>query len=209
MAANNGQMRADASIGQIFVQDTFTGTDATPLISHTGETGATWVTHSSFTTGSGYSIKSNVAITTSAGAASLNYASGIPPSADYEVRANFKILTAAFEAFGQGVAARVQPSPINSCIFFRYVTPGTFQCFQTSTGTSSQIGVSSTVALSAGVTYNIKLAVVGSTVTGSLNGNTVCSGTTSIVQAGRVGVRGVSASNTTGIGIDDLMGVSR
>jgi hypothetical protein len=192
--------------GTVFVRDTFTDSNGTALESHTGEVGATWTEHSSFTSG-GYSIDTNRAVTPSASNAAMYYASGTPPIADYDVDATLRVLTAAYNSIGQGVAARVDTSA-NTMIFFRYSSSG-WQLFQTTTGTSLQIGVSSSTTLSAGQDYPIRLSVVGTNVTGAVNGVTVCSGTTTVTTAGKVGLRGTSASSTTGIAIADVTATSR
>ena len=191
-----------------FVLDTFSDANATGLPDHlTGEIGATWVEHSSFST-TVWQIRDNRAVTNNALDTAMAYASGEPPTADYDVVANIRIVSANYTASGTGIAARVSESPVNSMVFFRYGTSG-FQCFQTSTGTSLQIGVSSAPTLTVGADYQMQLTVIGNTVTGYVNGISVCTGTTTVLSAGRVGVRGATASQTTGPHISDIQATER
>jgi hypothetical protein len=191
------------AFGATFVQDTFTDPNGTELSAHSGEIGASWVNHSSFTLET-YAIDLNRAITPTANIA-MAYASGVPAGADYDVSATFRVMTAAYNATGQGIAARVDPtSGVNTMIFFRYVATNGWQCFQTSNGTSTQIGSNSSQTLNVGQDYVVKLSVRGSTVTGYVDDVEKCTGTTTVLSAGRIGVRGTSASSTAGIAIADI-----
>lgn len=193
-----------ASGATTFVYDTFTGANGSTMTAtgHAGETGASWVAHSSFT--NTYSIQTNRAATSNAVSTAMSYASGTPSSADYDVDATFKVVSANYEAFGQGIAMRVSNTPVNTMIFGRYVVTSGWQAYQTVNGTSLQIGISSAATLTSGNSYAVKLSAVGTAVTLSVGGVTVVSGTTTITSAGKVGIRGVSATSNTGIHIDDI-----
>lgn len=208
IAINPGVLAISGGSGDnIFLYDTFVDPNGTTLASHTGETGATWVTHSSFTTTT-YQIRDNRAVTNNATATGMSYASGLPPNANYDIEAGMRVVSANYTAAGNGLAARVSTSPVNTMIFFRYSTSG-FQCFQTVAGTSLQIGTSSSTTLTVGNDYALKLSVTNDVVTGSVDGVTVCSGTTTVMDAGRAGVRGNTASTTTGVHISDITGTSQ
>lgn len=192
--------------GNVFVNDTFTAADGTALTSHTGEVGATWVQHSSYT--GTFSISSNRVVTNLA-TGNGAYASGIPPTADYYVEGTIHVLSANYDVPGMGVAARVNTTK-NSMVFLRYTSNGggEWQCEQLDDGTASQIGTPTTQTLTVGNDYAIKLTVLGSDTTGYVNGTEVCTGTTSVVAAGRVGIRGDTASSTTGPALADIKGTS-
>jgi len=66
-----------------FLNDTFTDTDATELSAHTGETGATWTKHGSYSPDA--DINSNALEGQSDTDPAVYYASGSPSSADYYV----------------------------------------------------------------------------------------------------------------------------
>lgn len=86
-----------------FVSDSFTDTSGTALSSHTGETGATWVKHASYST---TLVISNANRVRTDGTASTitYYASGTPASADYKVGMTLRQLTGAGHL---GVAGRI------------------------------------------------------------------------------------------------------
>lgn len=206
----NGSVIMQSSIvvsttsGIIFSSNSFTAADGTALTAYTGEIGGTWVQHSSFT--GVFSIDSNRVVTASAGNIAMAYASGIPPIADYDLYSSFHVLSTDFSV-GPGIASRVDTTN-NTMVFFRYLS-GAWDCFQTASGTSLRIGVSSTTALSNGGDYAVKLSVVGNVMTGLVNNVTVCTGTTTVLSSGRIGVRGNSPTNTSGVAIDNIWGISR
>ncbi len=193
--------------GTVFVNDTFTGVNGSSMAAggHVGELGATWVQHSSYTTT--YIIDTNRAVTATSVSSAMSYASGTPPSADYDVNANVRALSASY-AVGSGPVCRASDNPVNTMIFTRYNASG-YQVFQNTAGTSLQIGVSSATAISTGVDYPWKLSCVGTAVTLAVNGVTVVSGTTTVTQAGKVGIRGNSAATTTGTVISDISATAR
>jgi hypothetical protein len=88
-----------------FVSDTFTDTAGTNLTAHTGETGATWTEHASWTGGNLLISDANRA-RESAGAVVLAYASGSPATAEYDITAPMRRITALANA-NLGLAARI------------------------------------------------------------------------------------------------------
>lgn len=197
-----------ALAGQRFVTDTFTDSNDVQInaAGHVGETGASWVNHSSYT--NVHKINSNRAVTGSAASAAMSYASGVPPYADYDVDATVRVLSQNFNSTGNGIVCRSTVEPENTMIFARYSSSG-YQVFQNTAGTSLQIGTSSSTAVTTGQDYAWKLSCIGTSVTLSIDGTTVVSGTTTVTAAGRVGIRGVSASSTTGIAIADISATTR
>jgi hypothetical protein len=192
--------------GTVFVNDTFTDTNGTLLTSHTGETGATWTSHPSYSSGAGFQqIQTNRVVTSAAGPSAAAYASGVPPVADYDVNANVRALTNNFTNT-LGITARMDTSS-NTMVTFRYLTDN-WSLIDIVGGTPTVIQ-SSTTALSTGADHSVQLSVVGNTATGSVDGIILCTGSTAISASGRVGIRGNSASTTAGIAVVDIQGVSR
>lgn len=76
-----------------FVTDTFTDANNTALTSHTGELGATWTAHVSRPTVPQISDANRLRGTAGAGSACLDYASGVPASADYDVEIDAVCIT--------------------------------------------------------------------------------------------------------------------
>ena len=72
----------------VFVRDTFTDTDGTLLESHTGELGATWTLHPSFSAGNAEIQGNKVHLLDPVPA---YYASGVPPSAEYTLYCEFSL----------------------------------------------------------------------------------------------------------------------
>ncbi len=73
-----------------FVNDTFTDTTGTNITSHTGETGATWANGSVAPTGVVITASGRVRCGTVTG---YVYASGSPASAEYDVQADFVVVS--------------------------------------------------------------------------------------------------------------------
>ncbi|HYY97056.1 MAG TPA: hypothetical protein VE642_00610, partial [Pyrinomonadaceae bacterium] len=99
-----GVMVTAPAAGMAFVNDSFTGASGTYLSSHTGETGASWTQHPSYSSNRIYLSNANRAY---GDASSLYYASGTPATADYDVQAELTMVSADCTA---GVAGRVSTS---------------------------------------------------------------------------------------------------
>ena len=80
-----------------FLSDTFTDTNTTLLQDHTGETGATWAKNGG-TASAVFTIYNNRIYC--GNATTWYYASGTPASADYEVTATIRIVSAANNTVG-------------------------------------------------------------------------------------------------------------
>lgn len=191
--------------GQVFLSDQFVAANGTVNTTRTADIGLGWVEHSSFTAGE-FSIQSNRAVTSSAANAAMNYNLAVPPIADYDVQATLRVLSANY-TYSQGIVGRVSTSA-NTMILGRYMT-NAWQCYQNVNGTATQIGVSSTTALISGADYIVKLTMDGTDVSLSVDGVEVVSGTTTVTAKGYAGIRGNSASTTTGLAIADIQGISR
>ncbi len=175
-----------------FVYDSFSAADGTFLTSRSGETGATWTSD-----GGAFTIHNGRIYGTALG---FLYASGIPPTADYKVEAEFTRLTSIT---GNAIAVRVQPGFDTG--YFLYFHIGAFRLFKRVNGVETSLGT---------VTYSYTdlpavatLAVTGSKIEVFINGAIVRTVTdTSITATGRVGLRSNAISTTTGHHLDNVRG---
>jgi len=130
-----------------------------------------------------------------------------PSSADYSVSCDLYVASTLSNR--AGVSARQAPSA-NTRYFARYsrVTAGV-ELFKTVSGTSTQLGSTSSQTASAGNTYRLELIVNGTTIEAYWDGggSPVVSQTDSaITDAGHPGIvflNAANAGNTTGIHIDN------
>jgi len=92
----------------VFVYDTFTDTNSTSLLSHTGETGATWTYIFGAVPGTHPTINNNKLQHTPGSIFNVYAASGTPPSADYSVEADIVYVnTNNYGSIEAGVCARL------------------------------------------------------------------------------------------------------
>lgn len=185
-----------------FVNDTFTGTDSTNITAHTGETGATWAKGSSAV--GGWLITSNrVRCGSATNPYVVDFASGVPSSADYDV-------SAIFHYFGSvaftGICGRLQNPSVGIGTFDCYmaaITTGTFQ-IRKHTGAPNVVSNPGTVlgsyapGLTVGNDYTVKLQMRGSIISLWVDGTKRIEATdTTISAAGRVGVAAFGQSGAT------------
>jgi hypothetical protein len=90
-----------------FVNDTFSGATGGALSAHTGEVGATWTNHPSFSTADPVITAQNRV--RGPAAAALVYASGVPATADYDVQADV-VARSAGSGSDCGVTGRTNTS---------------------------------------------------------------------------------------------------
>lgn len=192
----NGDMFGDlaqtgtASASVDFVFDTFTDTNDTVLSSHTGETGATWTLHTSYT--ATIIIRSNNAHKDGSASSSAYYASGTPPGTDYTVKGALVDLTNDNRssaicgwidtATNTMVGARRQNS--TAMEFFKLIN-GTFTSIDTEAVTYTQDQVRELKITRSGTTFEWFLDDV------SLGQHTISD--TELSGAGKVGVRQTGA----------------
>lgn len=192
--------------GAAVVYDTFTDTSALLLSSHTGEAGATWTKHSSY---SGNSYISN-ANRMSGGGDSLYYASGVPATADYDVQADFCGM--AQNASTPGIVGRLSTSGDNAYrVVFDVPNTGMYLLQKVNAGVVTQLQAIGPWQwggnFADGSTHNIKLQMRGSSLKVFIDGVERMSVTdSSITAAGRAGVytRSYSMTDTWGIHIDNF-----
>lgn len=177
----------------IFMEDSFTDTDAVLLSAHTGES-ASWVRHSSYTTATA-SIATN-RIKADSGVTYCYYVTTntVSTTADYYVTA--LVFTKSVTTQGAGPCIRVSTSA-NTMYFTRYrQSSGTWELWKLVAGTSTQLG-SYTVGQLANQTWTIRLGAIGTTITVDVDGvNQISVTDSSITAAGRAGVRGIDQSSS-------------
>lgn len=171
-----------------FVSASFTGAAGTNLTDYTGEVGATWTKHPSFSTNAILSNENRARVGGSG--TTIYYASGLPSSADYEVHAVVHIKSATVA--NTGVVGRLDTSA-NTYYATRILIVGSelaVQLLKTVGGTETIFGDGGGIGTATGVDHNLTLDLNGTTVRALLAGVEQISVTdSSISNAGRVGVR--------------------
>lgn len=163
------------------VQDSFTDTDGTDLAGHTGEVGASWTIHPQ--DNAGHTTITDNKIRAAGENFTTYFASGVPPSADYEVSASF--VGDAGGGSEVGIWARLSPTDLSGYCFVREFSVNTLSVVNQ--GTFTALGSDNTHLGNETLT----LKVSGDTIS-VLDGNgdvliTATDG--SFTDAGRVGVR--------------------
>lgn len=189
-----------------FVYDTFTGTSNTILSSHVGEVGATWVLSVANASGDLRISNANRCRANVAGAAaSLFYASGVSRTADYSVTSAMYTVSTPVSGFA-GVAGRVVIAS-GDCYFAIYnFGTGNWELWKSISGTGTQLGSGFSQSLSVGVSYTLRLAMFGATISLLVDGVSRVSVTDSALSAvGRVGAIGYGAwSDSIGLHNSDI-----
>lgn len=120
-----------------FLYDSFTGADATALVSHTGEIGATWTEHPDATWVSGAAqLFGNRARASTAPTA--HYVSGTPATADYKVEALFKCITLAGRTY---IGARMHATQRTGYFFGYHAGNTEWQLLKFVNGASSTMAI--------------------------------------------------------------------
>lgn len=176
-----------------FLNDTFTDTDGTLLSAHTGETGATWTKHGSFT--DTWLITTNRANKDSGVGSSVYYASGTPSSTTYTVECTLVDISNVNRACG--CCGRIDTAADNM-VCARRQNSTTLQVLTIIGGTAGSLDTEP-ITFSAGQSITLTLVFTGSTVEWKKDGVSLGSGldlttfNATFSGAGRVGVR---ASNS-------------
>lgn len=204
-ASNSVTPTAPPAGGAAFVTDTFTGTDGTAITAHTGETGATWTKHPSFT-GTPELVSNRLRYASST--SGLVLASGTPADINYTVEADV-YFPAVPTTQNIGVSARVDPT-VNTQYTVRYIASGDLFRFDRITGGTTLTLGSVVAGAAAGATRHIKLrpAATGGGMTASVDGVDITittADTVPLTSPGRVGVFGNNTSSaTTGVLLDNF-----
>lgn len=171
----------------VFALDTFEDDDLRDINKHLGEYNALWTAQTGYSIGNFPRISGGRLFGRSAN--NVMRASGAPPTADYEVEANFQCITSV--ANDQvSVCARMEDAA-NSFYFLRYAQGQGWQLFKTIAGTSTAMGAVVVDAFNTpGAVRNARLRVQGATVSGYVDGVLVSSVTdTAITAKGAAGIR--------------------
>ncbi|MGZ4588521.1 MAG: LamG-like jellyroll fold domain-containing protein, partial [Mycobacteriaceae bacterium] len=194
--------------------DSFTGTAAATLQTHTGEIGATWTKHPISTpdaviTTSGR-IRRNGAASSTSGA--VYYSSATPTTANYTVNADVYVASVLTGDL-TGVVGRLDPAN-SSGTFYAAVydqSTGSWTLYSVVNSSKVSLGSSAQQTLTAGTTYRLALDMTSSTIRLLVNGVQQVSVTnTAITAAGRSGVAmgfgatSTTATDTTGMHLDNF-----
>ena len=179
-----------------FVNDTFSGEASNVALSaHTGETGATWTTHPSYTDDLQVSSSSSNVAQAATGSSAAYYTSGVPATNEYDVQADFAFPTSLTSAANLGISGRMSTS-VDEHYHARYNHgAGDWQLYRVQSGFN--LLNSYTQSLSTATTYTCKLEIRTATKKWYVNGVERISHTNNgITNTGRAGTRW--AFNATG-----------
>lgn len=188
-----------------FVSDTMTDTDGTALASHTGETGASWTKHGSYSTGSS-TITSNRVRGNGDNTYCVHYASGVPASADYSVAADIhKVAASATGQDGPGPEGRRSTSA-DTCYLLQHFEPDdTWYLFKIVAGVVTTLGTYAS-AIGVGVSVNGKLDMVGTAIKAIIaTVERISVADSAISAAGRAAVRTRSSGAAAGYHVDNVV----
>lgn len=189
----------------VFATETFDGVEDTELSAHN----AAW--SKAFGVTQNCQIANNrLRGTVAAATGSHGYVhSGTPASADYSVSADIVMVSAVGNEVG--VIGRCAADASTMYHARHTGSTGTIQLFKFVAGTSTQLGTGITHALTAGTSVNLRLEMIGSTISVYRDGNAtpIISVTdTAIAAAGKAGVRlrcVATPSDTAGLHIDNFV----
>lgn len=193
----------------IFVKDSFTGASGTAITSHVGETGAVWksqVPNNGNSPGSVVLDGAGGLRGNSLARESLYFASGIPPTAEYDLEADF-VAKSIIPGQYVGLMGRIAST---TATFYDIVTDGsTWYLQQFVNGTGTGLGTCG-APLAAGQTAHVKLSLRNAAISATVNGTACASSPSPIIAgAGQVGVAfyqtGVQSTTTTGIHVDNVV----
>jgi hypothetical protein len=188
-----------------FAADNFTGTAGTTLTSHTGGVATTWATPA----GTDSILSDANRLRRTATGWALSYSSTTPVSANYMVETDV-VVKSLVAGDALGVVGRLNPAT-TSYYSARYQTSdNTWRLFKTVNGTDTSLA-SAAATLTVGATYRVRLDLVGTALTLSVNGvSTVTATDSSITAKGfaglQLGTSGTSGTvtNTTGLHADNF-----
>lgn len=188
------------------VQDTFTDSNGTLLTAHTGEAGAAWANHPSYS--GTFQIASNRARSSAAdGTVNGAYASGVPATAEYDVSATFVIVSAinSGNLAAAGICGRIDTS--NNTLYQVSLTEGTgWRLHKFVGGIATQLGSTVTQALNNGNTFSVKLEIRNATKKLFVNSvEKISSSDNAITDTGRAGLRGRWATDSGGYHYENVL----
>lgn len=190
-----------------FVTDTFTeaGTSTINLNTHVGEVGATWTQHPHANYAGGPLLLNRDLDRVYGTGTSASYASGVPPSADYQVCADFYNVTAI--AVNIAVTGRMDTTA--DTMYLLRLTDGTTWTVRKIVAAAATTLGSSTnqIPTAGGAPKRGCLVMTGDQISGVIEGVTELGPFTdsAITAAGRAGIRSTATSSaTTGMHLDSF-----
>jgi hypothetical protein len=190
-----------------FVTDTFTEASDTTLASHTGEVGATWTLHPSYS-GAALDNGSLKRIYLNTSAAAAYYASGVPPGANYCVQADFNRVTQISNNIS--IIIGMDTAADAGLLLRGNDTGSTFvwELMDRAGGSNTLLTYSSANQPAiGGAAITMKMCRNGTSVTVFANGvqDTTLNATTTTTAVGKAGIRASGqATSTTGIHLDNF-----
>lgn len=180
-------------------RDAFTGTNGTLLTAHAMDSGGTWTKHPVSGTANPV-IQSNRAWTGSGGG-TIIMTSQAMGTADYDVSANYVLITDNASSLA-GVQARIAP-PANTGISLHYnTTDDSLKLFEFVAGVNGPV---TSIPLAPLVAQKITLRVRGTRAAALVDGVEVGAITTTVTAAGFPGLRfGGTSSSTVGVHLDNF-----
>lgn len=189
----------------VFVNDTFSGEASTvALESHTGETGATWTVHPSYSSNLNVSSSTGTVFCSNTSAPTGYYTSGVPSGAEYDVQADFVVTDTGAIDNAAGITGRMDTTA-NTFYMLRYSDPhGAWQLFKAVAGSFTLLG-SYSQALSVS-SYTARLEIKDATKKVFIDGvERISSTDNAITDAGRAGTRWfISTNGQTGLRLDNF-----
>lgn len=185
-----------------FLTDSFTDTSGTLLSSHTGEVGAAWTKHPNYTGNAVISNANRMRWDSGGGATqAAYYTSATPGSAEYSVEAT--LFVASITGY-MGITGRMSTSA-DTMYLARYDQFSTrWELYRAVTGSFTLLG-SYNQTLTVNNSYAMRLEIKDSTKKLFVdNVERISSNDNTITAAGRVGIRLLTATNTTGFHLDNL-----
>lgn len=181
------------------VNDTFTDTAATLLQSHTGETGATWTKHGSYSSGSAQISANGTRLAITATNCAY-YASGVPSSADYTINAYGHVILA--DNGEMTIAGRMSTGA--DTFYWARLQNSTLSLFKRVAGSFTQLGSNVTYHTTTGQDLKLTLDMSGTTIRLLVDDVEQINQTDSAISAvGRAGFRTTTtASDAAGIPVD-------
>lgn len=198
-----GLYTSTPAVDKRFVFDSFTDTAGTLLDAHTGEIGATWTSHTSFSTSSGAITDAN-RLRANASATGFYYASGTPDTAEYDLTINVHV-----ESNGAfGVLWRMSTTADTGYGFYFSSGLKTWHLSKWSAGSETSLNTksdSTSVVAGADLVLTVQVRNTGQTVL--LGGTEILTSTDdTITTAGVVGplMAAPAVTNTTGVHFDSF-----
>jgi hypothetical protein len=184
-----------------FLVDSFTDTNNTDLSAHTGETGATWTLHPSYSSGAAQIAFNQLRnVTTYA-----YYASGTPSSSEYTVTAVLNAKQTYVDNRGIGIAGRMDTAT-NTMYLAQYAYLNSrWELFKGVSGTFTSLGTYSQTLVD-GESYTLTLEITNGAKRLIVDGiERISSTDNAITGSGTVGVRGFGAfSSVQGLLVDSI-----